>query len=100
MSGSTRARLSAPASQMQLLYKLSETEVRAGARLQAVRAQQDPTLLGLLPQFSKGQTEAQRVQATCPWSPREFREAAGLSGDTSWLSLPKFKSGSATFLPV
>lgn len=31
MSGSTCARLSAPASQMQLLYKLWETEVRAGA---------------------------------------------------------------------
>lgn len=31
MSGSTCARLSAPTSQMQLLYKLPETEVRAGA---------------------------------------------------------------------
>ena len=31
MSGSTCARLSAPTSQMQLLYRLRETEVRAGA---------------------------------------------------------------------
>lgn len=47
MSGSTRARLSAPTSQMQLLYKLSETEVRAGARLQTVRAQRDPCPAGI-----------------------------------------------------
>lgn len=45
MSGSTRARLSAPMSQMQLLYKLSETEGK-GLEAHTWSAFQKPPLLG------------------------------------------------------
>lgn len=81
MSGSTCARLSAPTSQMQLLYKLPEKEVRAGVGgAGGSGPRESHTQPELLPHLTEGETEAQRVEAASLWSLSEFREAAGLSG--------------------
>lgn len=68
MSGSTCARLLAPTSQMQLLYKLPETEDRHGLGAGG------PHSAGITAPLYRGQIEAQRDEATSPCSYSESRK--------------------------
>lgn len=80
MSGSTCARLSAPTSQMQLLYKLRKQRAGRGLGAPGSQGPGGPTSSpddGPIVQRGK---QAQRVEAASPWSHSKSRESGRTSG--------------------
>lgn len=102
MFGSACARLSAPVSQMQLLYRLPETEGRAGGRV-PVRSEPmgihpQPDFCPILRRGKLRPRELRLLLQSHTVSPeKQYRILVEVA---SWLRLPKVKSQLWGLLPV